>query len=109
MDRTLEQLTTQTLAEITRRVISLYAATSDTATFYPVLDDDHQTYTVVVVEKERSQAPAWVFVMARVVDDKIIIEEDTTLEKHLVDALIHNGGIPREKIILAYKGEPVPT
>ena len=109
MDRTLEQITTEALAEITRREVSLYAATSDTATFYPVLDDEHRTYAVVVVEHFRRNSPAWVFVMARVVGDKVIIEEDTTLEKHLVDALVHNGGIPRENIILAYKGELAPT
>lgn len=108
MDRTLEQISTQALAEITRREVSLYAATSDTAAFYPVLDEEHQTYAVVVIENDRSQSPAWVFVMARIVGDKVVIEEDTTLDKHLVDALIHNGGIPRDKIILAYKGEPVP-
>jgi hypothetical protein len=39
--------------------------------------------------------------------DEVIIEEDTTLDKHLVDTLIHNGGIPRDRIILAYKGESV--
>ena len=110
MDRTLEQITTDALAEITRREVSLYAATSDTATFYPVLDDEHQTYAVVVVENTRSQSPSsWVFVMARVAGDKIIIEEDSTVEKHLVDALIHNGGIPRDHIILAYKGEAAPS
>jgi hypothetical protein len=108
MDRTVEKISTQALAEITHREVSLYAATSDTATFYPVLDDEHQTYAVVVVEHDRSQSPIWVFVLARIVRDNVIIEEDTTLDKHLVDALIHNGGIPRDQIVLAYKGESVP-
>jgi hypothetical protein len=46
--------------------------------------------------------------MARVVGDSIVIEVDTT-DKPLVDALTGNQNIPREKIILAYAGEIVPT
>jgi vancomycin permeability regulator SanA len=45
-------------------------------------------------------------VMARVVGDKVIIDEDTTdrpLWKELVAA-----GIPREQIILTYAGETLP-
>jgi hypothetical protein len=46
-------------------------------------------------------------VMARVVDDTVVIDHDSTdrpLYKELMDA-----GIPREKIILAYAGEEAPT
>jgi hypothetical protein len=109
MVRVAPKLTTKTLAEITKREVQLYAATSDTATFMPVLDDAHQIYSVVVVERDPALKPSWVLVMARVEGDQIIIEEDVTLEKHLVDALMVNGGVPREKIVLAYKGEPLPT
>ena len=100
---------TQTLAEITKREVRLYAATSDDAVFYPILDDTNLTYAVVVLEHDPSLRPAWVLVMARVDGDRIIIEEDATLEKHLVDALALNGGIPREKIVLAYKEAVTPT
>jgi hypothetical protein len=41
--------------------------------------------------------------MARVVGNKVIIEEDTT-DRPLVEALIRCG-IPREHIILVYAGE----
>lgn len=100
---------TQTLAEITKREVRLYAATSDDALFRPILDDTNQTYAVVVFERDPSLRPAWVLVMARVEGDRIIIEEDATLEKHLVDALVVNGGIPREKIVLAYKEVLITT
>jgi hypothetical protein len=100
---------TQTLAEITKREVRLYAATSDDAMFYPILDDATQIYAVVVLERDPSLRPAWVLVMARVDGDRIIIEEDATLEKHLVDALVVNGGIPREKIVLAYKDAVMQT
>jgi len=109
MVRVIEQLTSEHLMDITRREVSLYAATSDSATFCPVLDDTNRTYAIVVIENDRQmEQPVWVLLMARIVDSSIIIEEDTTLEKHLVDALMHNGGIPREKIILAYQGEKLP-
>ena len=42
------------------------------------------------------------------VDEKIIIEEDTTTDKPLYDALMFNAHIPREQIILAYAGEKAP-
>ncbi len=109
MVRVIEQLTTENLMDITRREVSLYAATSDTATFCPVLDDANKTYAIVVIENDRQmEQPVWVLLMARIMDSFIIIEEDTTLEKHLVNALIANGSVPREKIILAYKGEKLP-
>ncbi len=108
MDHALEiQVTTEALSKTLRKEIALYAATSDTATFYPVLDDTNKVYAVIVVEHDPALKPAWVLMMAHVADNTIIIEEDVTLEKHLVDALMVNGGIPREKILLAYKGEVV--
>ncbi len=44
-------------------------------------------------------------VLARVVGDYVIVEEDLT-DRPLVDRLVA-AGIPREKIILAYAGEPL--
>jgi hypothetical protein len=46
--------------------------------------------------------------MAQVIDDTIVVLEDTSVDKPLVDALMSNGGVPRDKIILAYKGEKRP-
>jgi len=95
------------LAEIVRREVDLYAAISDDALFYPVLDDQNLTYTVIIVENKRTDESVWVVVMAHVVDDFVVIEEDRT-DKPLRDALMVNGGVPREQIILAYKGETIP-
>jgi hypothetical protein len=52
--------------------------------------------------------PARADVLAQVVGDKVIILEDRT-DKPLYEALMINGGIPREQIILAYAGESLPT
>ena len=98
------------LAQIVRREVALYEGTSDFSTFYAVLDDEHDRYGIFVVENDRSlDVPVWVFIMARVEGEYVIIEEDTSMNKHLYEALIKNGNIPREKIILAYKGETLPN
>ena len=97
------------LAQIVRREVALYQAHSHISTFYAMLDDENQRYGVVVVENDRSlEVPVWIFMMARVEDEFIVIEQDTSLNKHLYEALMINGEIPREKIILAYKGEKLP-
>ena len=44
--------------------------------------------------------------MARIVGNRVVIEEDMT-DKKLVDALLQRG-ILRDQIILAYEGEPIP-
>ncbi len=46
-------------------------------------------------------------VMARIVNDTVIIDEDTT-DRPLVNELA-NAGIPRDKIVLAYLPEPSPA
>ena len=106
MDRvTKEQLG---LPEITRREVNLYAGHTHGAKIYPVLDDTNKTYAVVIVPEDENERPAYVAVMARVVGDYIIIDEDGTLDKPLVNALMHNAGVPREQIVLAYQGETMP-
>jgi hypothetical protein len=88
------------LEAITRREVELYAGNTHDAKQYAILDDQSQTYAVVVVPDKQSERPAWVALMARIVGDMVIIDEDTSLDKPLVDALMVNGGVPREKIVL---------
>jgi hypothetical protein len=64
------------------------------------------TYTVNAVGTFNKRHTSNIVVLARVADDKIIIEEDRT-DKPLIDAL-EQRGVPRDKIVLAYAGEPVP-
>jgi hypothetical protein len=92
------------LDQITRAEVEHYAADSDTSTLYAALDDLRRIYAVLDVPHWPRKLPAGIVVMARVVDEYVIIEEDTT-DKPLVDALMTNGGVPRERIILAYAGE----
>jgi hypothetical protein len=98
-----------TLSELevaTRAEVAKYAAFSFNAKLYAVLDDEQKLYTVVTVPHLPRPFPARVVVMAQVVDDKVIVIEDVT-DKPLVEALMVNGGIPREQIVLAYQGEPL--
>jgi hypothetical protein len=92
------------LKEIVRREVDLYAANSLQGYTYPVLDDDNQHYTALHISHYPPEFPPSIIVMARVVNDKIIIEVDNT-DKPLVNALMQNAGIAREDIILAYAGE----
>lgn len=95
------------LAEITRQEVERYVGRSDMSTLYSIMDEDQKLYSVVTVPNLPRTFPSRVVVLAQVKNDKIIILEDTT-DKPLVDALMVNGGIPREQIILAYQGEQLP-
>jgi hypothetical protein len=98
-----------TLKEIVKREVAWYAGSGRGAgvRLFRALDDVNQTYAVTAVrDPNPDNQPAGVVVLARIVGDMVIIEEDRT-DRPLVDSLIH-AGIPREKIICAYAGEPVP-
>jgi XisI protein len=96
------------LNEITREEVAKYAGKGRGANIilFPLLDDARQVYAVNAVDYPTREEVAMVVVLARVVGDKVVIEEDTT-DKKLVDALLQRG-IPRNQIILAYAGEPIP-
>ena len=75
---------------------------------YYLADKDNGIYTVIDVpdvDHPTARQPI-IVVMARIVDDKVIIDEDTT-DRPLYEELMRNG-IPREQIILAYAGETLP-
>lgn len=101
-----EPITAQQLCSAVSKEVEAYVGFSPQANIYPILDDTHQTYAVVIVPHQPSQLPTEIVVMARVVGDLIVIEVDTT-DKPLIDALTANQKILREKIILAYAGETI--
>ena len=73
---------------------------------YPVSDVGKQSYTVLIIPDQPKKYHAMVVVAARIINDKVIIDEDITdrpLWRELVRA-----GIPREQIILTYAGEKLP-
>jgi hypothetical protein len=97
-----------TLKEILKEEVRKYAGSGRGANLlvFPLLDDEDLTYGVVSVDYPQRKEGAGVVVMARLMGDKIIIEEDTT-DKPLLDALLQRG-VPREQILLAYQGEIIP-
>lgn len=104
---TKEPIVLTDLEAITRREVKGYEARSFQGKCYSILDDQQKLYSVVFVHDLPRPYPSRVVVMAQVVGDKVVIIEDIT-DKPLKDALMVNGGIPREQIILAYAGEALP-
>jgi hypothetical protein len=104
MGRVVKELIRPTeLVAIIRAEVLKYVADSYTSKLYVILDDEQKLYAVVTVPHLLRPYPSRVVVMAQVVGEKAVIIEDVT-DKPLVEALIA-GGIPREKIVLAYQGE----
>lgn len=69
--------------------------------------EDMQEQVYAVLDVPNSDHPLvkkpGIVVMARVVGDKVIIDEDIT-DRPLYEALME-AGIPRQQIVLAYAGE----
>lgn len=93
------------LAQIVQHEVEQYAGHTHDATLYAVSDSTRQIYTVICVPEDEAERPAWVMLMARVTGNKVIVDEDTALDKPFHEALMKNASIPREQIILAYAGE----
>jgi hypothetical protein len=67
-------------------------------------DDVAQTYAVLAVPLHHRDEMG-VMVMARILNDQIVIEADKT-DRPLVDKLLEMG-VLRQQIVLAYQNEPV--
>lgn len=96
------------LKRTVREEVEKYAAGGRGANIllFAILDDKHSIYAVNAVDYPKCDDVAGVVVMARIVGNRVVIEEDTT-DKKLVDAL-QQRGILRDQIVLAYEGEPIP-
>jgi hypothetical protein len=96
------------LAEIVQREVGDYAGPAYKAKTYYVEDEKHRMYTVITVPDHDYpiNLKAGITVMARIVGDKVVIEQDIT-DRPLYEAL-EVAGVPREQIILAYAGETLP-
>jgi hypothetical protein len=94
------------LKQIVREIVTGYAGKILNGYSYLTHNDDDTVYTVVDVARSKQQHVSGVSLVVRIVGDKVIIERDQN-DKPLVDALTQ-AGVPRDDIILAYAGEPVP-
>jgi hypothetical protein len=94
------------LADVVREVVFWYAAKGLELRTFALANEPEGIYAVNVVDTPKDFRPAGVVVIARIVGDHVVIEEDLT-DRPLVDRLVE-AGIPRERIIKAYAGEALP-
>jgi hypothetical protein len=95
-----------TVKQTVREVMQGYAGKVLNGYSYLTQNDDGSVFTVVVVAHLHGKHHSGVSVVVRIVDDHVVIERDQN-DKTVLDALVQ-AGIPRQQIILAYAGEPVP-
>lgn len=93
------------LARIVQREVADYACPSANPTAYYVESAAERVYAVLVVPHQHPQKTT-VMIMARLSDDKVIIETDKT-DHSLYEALTQVG-IPPQQIVLAYSGAIEP-
>jgi sulfur carrier protein ThiS len=96
------------LKQTLREEVEKYAAGGRGANLllFAILDDEQGIYAVNAVDYPQRQEVAGVVVLARVVGNRIVIEEDMTDKK--LDHALQQRGILRDQIVLAYEGEPIP-
>jgi hypothetical protein len=95
------------LDEIVKKELAWYASSGFNSKSYLLMNDPEHIYGVtVIVRQAKRQFPTDVVMLVRVVGDYVVVEDDRT-DKPFEDRLMA-AGIPREKIILAYAGEPIP-
>jgi hypothetical protein len=98
-----------TLAETLKEAVFSYFGGSGGGIgveLFPFANEELQAYSVNGIDTPTRKQPAGIVVLAHIVDDKVIIDEDNT-DRPLVELLVR-AGVPRENIILAYAGEPIP-
>src|SRR4051794_5818136 len=94
------------LKTVVRQVVAGYAGKGLNSTSYLTQSEDNSVFTVADFARIRGKHFAEISLVVRIVNDLVIVERDQN-DKIILDALLQ-AGIPREKIILAYAGEPVP-
>ena len=95
-----------TLKQTVLKVVSEYAKDGLNCASYLTQNDDGSLLTVVDIEDSPKVHDMDVSLVVRIIGEKIIVERDLN-NKPAVDALVQ-AGIDRNKIVLAYAGEPIP-
>lgn len=91
------------LSETLQSVMNGYAGQDLNGHSYLTRSVDGQVFTIVSIGVLRERHFAATSLVARVVNDRIVIDHDVN-DKPLGDALV-SAGIPRQQIVLAYAGE----
>lgn len=95
------------LVEIVRQELERYVDPLSNFKSCTVFDDTHRTYAAISLLDAKTPYDVDRMVIVRLIDDWVVTEKDNML-RPFVDAL-EQAGIAREKIILAYAGESVPS
>jgi hypothetical protein len=106
----MDRLTPEQLMQILSQRMEWYAGYSDDSKAYFFEDTVRHRCVVTGIMNDpiHREERSFILMQARIVDDLIVIDDDTLWDKNLWQSLV-KAGVPREQIILAYKGEQVPT
>jgi hypothetical protein len=95
------------LKQIVQREVEGYAGPMLKGKSYMVVNMDENLFAVVdIPDHFPRKFPVSIAVMARIVGDLVLIDEDTT-DRPLVNELTR-AGVPRDQIICTYIGESLP-
>jgi hypothetical protein len=94
-----------TLKCTVRHVVESYAGKAHNGHLYLTTSPTEDVLAVVGVGVVNGERFVTTGLLVRIVGDFVIVEHDRN-DKSVLDALVQ-AGIPRDKIILAYAGEPV--
>ena len=94
------------LKDVVRHVVLAYAGRGLNSISYLTQNEDGSVLTVTDFARIRGEHLSGISLIVRIIDDQVIVERDQN-DKIVKEALMQ-AGVPREKIILAYAGEPVP-
>ncbi|MEO8611846.1 MAG: element excision factor XisI family protein [Chloroflexota bacterium] len=94
------------LTAVVQQVVEGYARPTIEGKSYAFSNTERQIFTVVIVPDYPPKFDSGIMVMARIVGNYVVIDEDTT-DRPLWEELVR-AGIPRDQIILTYAGEKLP-
>jgi XisI protein len=95
-----------TIREILIRELEKYTGKAFNGYSFLAVSRDQAHFVITSVGYVRGQRIVNTAMIVEIVSNKIVIDRDI-YDKQLVDALLQ-ASVPREQIILAYAGEPVP-
>jgi hypothetical protein len=91
---------------ILEREIEAYSGEAENGYVFVTSNSEKTRFVVTGVATAQGKRIVNNALVVQLLGDKVIIEEDKN-SKILLDALLQ-AGVPRDQIILAYAGEPVP-
>ena len=102
------RLTETELMSIMSTIIESYDGKADDFKVFLVKDSLHKTYAANGIPNViTADNPSFIIVQAHIEGNWVVIDVDSLSEKNLWQRL-ENVGVPREQIVLAYKGEQLP-